>query len=83
MVMDENVGHEFTAPGDDLERLMYGFSTLVCLPDSMSHPDSVGTGTVMRPSVLRGYAEEAGFSGFEILPIADFGFWRFYRLTPG
>jgi hypothetical protein len=72
---------EFTAPGDEVERLMYGFSTLVCLPDGMSHPGSVGTGTVMRPSVFEGYAKEAGFSGVEILPI-DGGFWRFYRLQP-
>lgn len=80
IVMDENVQPEFVAPGDEIERLMYGFSTLVCLPDGMSHPDSVGTGTVMRPSVFEGYAKEAGFSGVEILPI-DGGFWRFYRLT--
>lgn len=79
MVMDENVGHEFTAPGDELERLMYGFSTLVCLPDGMSHPDSVGTGTVMRPEVFEGYAREAGFDRVEILPI-EADLWRFYRL---
>jgi hypothetical protein len=80
LVMDENVQPEFVAPGDEVERIMYGFSTLVCLPDGMSHPDSVGTGTVMRPSVLEGYAQEAGFSNVEILPI-DGGFWRFYRLS--
>jgi 2-polyprenyl-3-methyl-5-hydroxy-6-metoxy-1,4-benzoquinol methylase len=79
LVMDENVAHEFVAPGDEVERIMYGFSTLMCLPDGMSHPGSVGTGTVMRPSVLEGYAREAGFSNVEILPI-DAGFWRFYRL---
>jgi hypothetical protein len=60
--------------------MMYAFSTLVCLPDGMSHPGSVGTGTVMRPSVFEGYAKDAGFGGVEILPI-DGGFWRFYRLT--
>ena len=80
MVMDEGVAEEFTAPGDELERLMYGFSTLVCLPDGMAHPDSVGTGTVMRPATLEGYARDAGFSGIEILPI-EAGFWRFYRLN--
>jgi hypothetical protein len=80
IVMDENVQPEFVAPGDDIERLMYGFSTLVCLPDGMSHPGSVGTGTVMRPSVFEGYAKEAGFGAVEILPI-DGGFWRFYRLS--
>jgi predicted O-methyltransferase YrrM len=82
VVMDEAVGDEFTAPGNDIERLMYGFSLLVCLPDGMSHPSSAGTGTVMRPSTLREYARQAGLTGFEILPIEDFGFWRFYRLTP-
>ena len=81
MVMDENVGHEFTAPGDDRERVMYGFSTLVCLADGMSHPDSVGTGTVMRPAVFESYAKEAGFERVEILPI-EADLWRFYRLHP-
>jgi hypothetical protein len=80
IVMDENVQPGFVAPGDEIERMMYGFSTLVCLPDGMSHPGSVGTGTVMRPSVFEGYAKEAGFGGVEILPI-DGGFWRFYRLS--
>src|SRR3954466_10584872 len=80
IVMDENVQPEFVAPGDDIERLMYGFSTLVCLPDGMSHEGSVGTGTVMRPSTFERYATDAGFSGIEILPI-DGGFWRFYRLS--
>jgi 2-polyprenyl-3-methyl-5-hydroxy-6-metoxy-1,4-benzoquinol methylase len=80
IVMDENVQPEFVAPGNEIERLMYGFSTLVCLPDGMSHPGSVGTGTVMRPSVFEGYAQEAGFAAVEILPI-EAGFWRFYRLS--
>ncbi len=79
IVMDENVQPEFVAPGDEIERLMYAFSMLVCLPDGMSHPGSVGTGTVMRPSVFEGYAKEAGFGSVEILPING-GFWRFYRL---
>jgi hypothetical protein len=79
LVMDENVAPEFIAPGDEVERILYGFSTLVCLPDGMSHPGSVGTGAVMRPGVLEGYAREAGFAGVEILPIEG-GFWRFYRL---
>jgi predicted O-methyltransferase YrrM len=80
VVMDEAVAEEFTAPGDDLERLMYGFSLFVCLPDGMSSTPSVGTGTVMRPTTLASYAELAGFSGVDVLPIHDFGFWRFYQL---
>lgn len=80
VVMDEKVADTFTAPGDEIERLMYGFSITVCLPDSMSHPDSVATGTPMRPSTLRSYAIDAGFSDIEILPI-ETDLWRFYRLN--
>jgi SAM-dependent methyltransferase len=81
VVMDEAVADEFTPNGDELERLMYGFSLFICLPDSMSSPPSVGTGTVMRPATLHRYAEEAGFAQTEDLPISEFGLWRFYRLT--
>jgi 2-polyprenyl-3-methyl-5-hydroxy-6-metoxy-1,4-benzoquinol methylase len=81
VVMDEKVAEEFGAVGDDLERLMYGFSNLICLPDVMSHPDSAGTGTVMRPTTLDRYAREAGFGSIEILPI-EADLWRFYRLHP-
>ncbi|WP_338144015.1 class I SAM-dependent methyltransferase [Nocardioides turkmenicus] len=81
VVMDEAVADSFAPNGDDLEQIMYGFSLLVCLPDGLSSPPSVGTGTVMRPSTLKSYGEEAGFTDFEVLPIEEFGFWRFYRLS--
>jgi SAM-dependent methyltransferase len=81
VVMDEAVADTFAPDADDLERIMYGFSLFVCLPDGLSSSPSVGTGTVMRPSTLREYGEAAGFSAFEILPIEGFGFWRFYRLS--
>ena len=80
VVMDEAVGDEFTGEGDEIEKLMYGFSLLVCLPDGLSSQPSVGTGTVMRPAKLASYAEEAGFSGFQ--PRNEAGFFRFYELTP-
>lgn len=80
VVMDEAVADAFAPNGDDLERIMYGFSLFVCLPDGLSSTPSAGTGTVMRPSTLRSYGESAGFTEFEILPVQDFGFWRFYRL---
>jgi len=80
VVMDERVAEEFTAPGDEVEQLMYGYSLMCCLPDGMAHAGSVGTGTVMRPDTLRRYAREAGFAGAEILPIED-AFFRFYRLA--
>ena len=81
IVADERVAERFTAPGDDVERVMYGFSILHCLPAGMSDPPSAGTGTVMRPDTLRRYAVEAGFRSVEVLPIAN-DFWRFYRLVP-
>jgi SAM-dependent methyltransferase len=82
VVMDEAVADRFTAPGDDIERLMYGFSVLICLPDGRSHSPSEGTGTVMRRSTLEGYAQRAGFGRVDVLPIEDFGAFRFYALRP-
>src|ERR1700730_2567044 len=78
VIADEKVAEEFAAPGDELERFMYGFSAVHCLAVGMVEPDSAGTGTVMRPSRLRQYAREAGFADIEILPVES-DFWRFYR----
>lgn len=80
LIMDEKVADAFVAPGDDIERFMYGFSVLHCLPVGMADQPSVGTGTVMRTATLQGYAAAAGFTGVEILPIAH-DWFRFYRLT--
>lgn len=80
IVADEAVAAEFAPDGDEVERLMYGFSLFICLPDGMSSRPSAGTGTVMRPATLRRYALDAGFGTVEVLPIENFGFWRFYRL---
>src|SRR3954447_10023378 len=80
VVMDERVAETFSAPGDDVERLMYGFSLLCCLADGMAHQPSAATGTVMRPATLRRYAVEAGFADAEILDIEN-DFFRFYRLV--
>jgi len=81
LVADERVAEAFSAPGDQLERFMYGWSVLHCLPVGRVDPPALGTGTVMRPETLRRYAKDAGFSGVEILPI-EHDFWRFYRLEP-
>lgn len=80
VVMDEAVAETFTAPGDDIERLMYGYSQFICLPDGLSSSPSVGTGTVMRPATLERYASDAGFERVEVLPIEGFSVFRFYRL---
>ena len=80
LVMDERVAETFTAPGDEIERLMYAYSVLCCLPAGLSESPSAGTGTVMRPDTLRRYAQEAGFQDVEILPI-EHDFFRLYRLV--
>jgi SAM-dependent methyltransferase len=80
LVVDERVAERFTAPGDEVEQIMYGWSITCCLPDGLAHPGSVGTGTVMRPETLRSYARDAGFDNVEVLPVED-AFFRFYRLV--
>lgn len=82
VVMDEAVADAFAPDGDEVERIMYGYSLLICLPDSMSTPGSIGTGTVMRRSTLEGYAREAGYAAVSVLPIEDFAAFRFYLLEP-
>ena len=78
LVVDERVADAFGAPGDQVERLMYGFSVLCCLPP--------GWPTSPRPRPARSCgrtrsAAEAGFRGTEVLPIAN-DLFRFYRLRP-
>jgi 2-polyprenyl-3-methyl-5-hydroxy-6-metoxy-1,4-benzoquinol methylase len=79
LIGDERVEDEFTAPSSAIERFNYGWSTVHCLPAGMADRPSVGTGTVMRPATLRGYAMAAGFTRFEVLDI-EHDFWNFYRL---
>ena len=86
VVMDEAAADTFTPDGDLTERLLYGFSLLVCLPDALAaqpgEDANAATGTVMRASTLRAYADAAGFARTSVLPIDGVGFWRFYRLDP-
>ena len=81
LVGDEKTAEVFTAPGDELERSLYAWSVLSCLPYGMSGEDPAGTGTVMRPATLRRYAREAGLDRFQILPV-EHPDWRFYLLRP-
>ncbi len=69
IVVDERVAECFIAPGDELERLYYGFSVLCCLPAGLAESPSAATGTVMRPTTLRRYAREAGFQDIDVLLI--------------
>jgi 2-polyprenyl-3-methyl-5-hydroxy-6-metoxy-1,4-benzoquinol methylase len=81
VIADELVADEFTAPAPELERYHYGWSVVACLPGAMGDPGTAATGAVMRPATLRSYAEQAGFSGAETLPLEAEN-WRFYRLRP-
>lgn len=81
IIADERVAEQFAPPGDQVERLMYGFSVLHCLPATMAESPSIATGTCLRPDTLRQYAREAGFSETTVLPIEN-DFWRFYQLRP-
>jgi cyclopropane fatty-acyl-phospholipid synthase-like methyltransferase len=80
-VADERTEERFSPDAGDVERLQYGFSVLHCLPVGMVGDNPAGTGTVMRPETVQRYAADAGFAGFEILPIDDRQ-WRFYLLRP-
>ena len=81
VVLDENVLDAFTPNGPEVERLMYASSVLHCLPVGLSEPDSAGTGAMMRPDVLRGYATAAGFAAVEEADVTD-GAFRCCVLTP-
>ncbi|WP_026874501.1 SAM-dependent methyltransferase [Jiangella gansuensis] len=81
LVVDGLVNEEFAAPASLRERTEYGWSVVSCLPGAMADPQTAATGAVMRPSVLRHYALQAGFRDVQTLPI-DTDYWRFYRLLP-
>jgi hypothetical protein len=46
----------------------------------MTETDSVATGTVIRESTMREFAEQAGFASVEVLPVESDVF-RMYRMT--
>ncbi|MBA2326375.1 MAG: class I SAM-dependent methyltransferase [Actinobacteria bacterium] len=81
LVVDERVADAFTAPGDEVERMMYGWSILHCLPVGLAEQPSAATGTVMRADTVRRYAADAGLSQVEVLPVEN-DFFRLYRLRP-
>jgi 2-polyprenyl-3-methyl-5-hydroxy-6-metoxy-1,4-benzoquinol methylase len=82
LIADEKTEASFAAPSGELERMYYGFSILTCLPAAMTERPTAATGTVMRPSTLKDYADRAGFSGFEQLDQPSSDTLRFYRLIP-
>lgn len=81
LIADERVADAFVAPGDEIERMMFGWSVLHCLPASREHQPSAALGTVLRADTVEGLAADAGYSATTVLPI-DNDFFRFYRLDP-
>ena len=79
LVMDERGDEAFSAPGDEVQQFLYGFSITVCLPDGMSaprfgrhrHRDAAGD-----PARV---CDRGRLHGIEVLPI-EHDFFRFYRL---
>ena len=65
--------------GDEVERMMYGWSVLHCLPTQLVEDPSAALGTVMRADAVRGLAADAGFASLEVLPVDD-ELFRLYRL---
>jgi 2-polyprenyl-3-methyl-5-hydroxy-6-metoxy-1,4-benzoquinol methylase len=80
VVADEAVADTFTAPGDDLERMMYGWSVTHCLPASMAEQPSAALGTALRPGTVAELATTAGFAHCDVVDV-DAGFFRIYRLS--
>jgi 2-polyprenyl-3-methyl-5-hydroxy-6-metoxy-1,4-benzoquinol methylase len=79
LVADERAEDAFTVPAGEMERFLYGFSTLHCLAVSLQD-GGAGTGTVMRADTVRRYAAEAGFAGVDVLDVEHPQF-RLYRLS--
>ncbi|HEX6211437.1 MAG TPA: class I SAM-dependent methyltransferase [Methylomirabilota bacterium] len=79
LVVDERVSERFVAPGDTVERMMYGWSVVHCLPVAMVEQPSEAIGTAIRPEIVQRCARDAGFARCEVLAI-DSPLFRFYRL---
>ena len=80
LIADEKVADRFHAPGDEIERLMYGWSIVHCLPVAMADSPSAAIGTVIRTDIVRELAAAAGFASVDVLKV-NAGFFRIYRLS--
>ena len=80
LIVDERVAETFTAPGDEVERMMYGWSVTHCLPTQMVEQPSAALGTVLRAGTVRELASTAGFTTVDVLPVEN-DFFRLYRLS--
>jgi 2-polyprenyl-3-methyl-5-hydroxy-6-metoxy-1,4-benzoquinol methylase len=85
LVGDMAGAEEFSAPGDELQRFLYAFSVLHCLPvgiaDAPIPAESAAIGTVLRPGTLERLVTDAGFATITPLDVAH-DKWRFWALRP-
>jgi SAM-dependent methyltransferase len=82
LVVDERVADQFTAPGNEVERMMFGWSVTHCLPTQLAEQPSAALGTALRADTVRRLATGAGYARVELLPVEN-DFFRLYRLDPG
>jgi 2-polyprenyl-3-methyl-5-hydroxy-6-metoxy-1,4-benzoquinol methylase len=80
LIVDERVADTFGSPGDEVERMMYGWSVTHCLPTQMVEQPSAALGTVLRAGTVRELASTAGFTTVDVLPVEN-DFFRLYRLS--
>jgi len=84
LVADMAAGN-FQTDGSELQRFLYAFSVLHCLPvglaDAPTPAESAGTGTLLRPADLERLANKAGFANVTPVEVAH-DKWRFWALTP-
>ena len=81
LVVDERVADRFGAPGDEVERMMYGWSVTHCLPTQMVEQPTAALGTVLRADTVYECARGAGYATVDVLPVEN-DFFRLYRLRP-
>lgn len=80
VIADDKALERFTPHAGQVERLVYAFSVLHCLPATRAENGPTAHGTALRPDTLRAWAAEAGFAETDVLDV-DNDFFRFYRLA--
>jgi 2-polyprenyl-3-methyl-5-hydroxy-6-metoxy-1,4-benzoquinol methylase len=79
LVAGARVADSFTAPGDEVERMTFGWSVSHGLPTQIAEQPAAALGTAMRAHTLRQLALEAGYARVDVLPVEN-DFFRLYRL---
>lgn len=76
LLIDARVAPEFRVPAGEVERFQYATSVLHCLPVSRVGGESQATGTAMRASHVKAFAQAAGYEAVRLLAVED----RFHLL---